>query len=348
MKKLLATSLMVLLFTSTFPEQPGFGDEPQHARPKPAPETKKEFAIVIHGGTLGSKVDEERRKRKEAVLKKALELGTKMLGEGNSSLLTVEVVIRFLEDSPDFNAGRGAVFNSAGGHELDASIMDGRTRAAGAVGGVRTVRNPISLARLVMTKTRHVLLVTDGAERFADGFNNLQGISRVPNTYFTTEHQRANWKAALAREKEAKRGKAKDDDGPKGTVGCVCLDRKGNIAAGTSTGGLTNKKYGRIGDSPIISAGTYADNRTCGVSCTGTGEDFIRHAVSYDISARMRLLKQPLEKAVHLVLHDPEQLVRGGVIAISRTGGITMQFNTPGMSRAAGDSTGYREVKVGK
>ena len=183
MKKLLATSLMVLLFTSTFPEQLGFGDEPQHARPKPAPETKKEFAIVIHGGTLGSKVDEERRKRKEAVLKKALELGTKMLGEGNSSLLTVEVVIRFLEDSPDFNAGRGAVFNSAGGHELDASIMDGRTRAAGAVGGVRTVRNPISLARLVMTKTRHVLLVTDGAERFADGFNNLQLLD-IPNTRF--------------------------------------------------------------------------------------------------------------------------------------------------------------------
>ena len=350
MKKLLATSLMVFLFTSTFAEQPGFADEPKPAGPeagKSKPESKKEFAIVIHGGTLGSKVDAERRKRKEAVLKKALELGTKMLDEGKSSLLTVEVVIRFLEDSPDFNAGRGAVFNSAGGHELDASIMDGRTRAAGAVGGVSTVRNPISLARLVMTKTRHVLLVTDGAEKFADGFSNLQGISRVPNTYFSTEHQRANWKAAQAREKEA-RGKAKPDDGPKGTVGCVCLDRNGNIAAGTSTGGLTNKKYGRIGDSPIISAGTYADNRTCGVSCTGTGEDFIRHAVSYDISARMRLLKQPLHKAVHTVLHDPEQLVRGGVIAISRTGEITMQFNTPGMSRAAGDSTGYHKVKVGK
>lgn len=352
MKELLATSLIVFLFTSTFPVRPGFAHKPEpagpeSAEPKPAPETKKEFAIVIHGGTLGSKVDEERRKRKEAVLKKALELGTKMLDEGKSSLFTVEVVIRFLEDSPDFNAGRGAVFNSAGGHELDASIMDGRTRAAGAVGGVSTVRNPISLARLVMTKTRHVLLVTDGAEKFADGFSKLQGISRVPNTYFSTEHQRANWKAAQAREKEAAR-KAKPDDGPKGTVGCVCLDRKGNIAAGTSTGGLTNKKYGRIGDSPIISAGTYADNRTCGVSCTGTGEDFIRHAVSYDISARMRLLKQPLKKAVHTVLHDPEQLVRGGVIAISRTGEITMQFNTPGMSRAAGDSTGYREVKVGK
>jgi L-asparaginase / beta-aspartyl-peptidase len=314
---------------------------------KPETQDRKAFAIVIHGGTLGSRVDEVRKRRKEAVLKEALELGTKMLDEGKSSLSTVELVIRHLEDSPDFNAGRGAVFNSAGGHELDASIMDGRTRAAGAVGGVYTVRNPISLARLVMTKTRHVLLVTDGAEKFADGFSNLQGISRVPNEYFSTDHQRANWKTAQTREAEEKRGKPKGDDGPKGTVGCVCLDRNGNIAAGTSTGGLTNKKYGRIGDSPIISAGTYADNRTCGVSCTGTGEDFIRHAVSYDISARMRLLKQPLKEAVHTVLHDPEQLVRGGVIAISRAGEITMQFNTHGMSRAAGDSTNRREVKVG-
>jgi beta-aspartyl-peptidase (threonine type) len=326
-------AICAALLTGTILGQPS---NPAFAQEQDLPE-RKAFAIVIHGGTLGSRIDEGRQKRKEAVLRKALELGTKMLDEGQSSLFTVEVVIRFLEDSPDFNAGRGAVFNSAGGHELDASIMDGRNRAAGAVGGVSTVKNPISLARLVMTKTRHVLLVTDGAEKFADGFSKLQGISRVPNEYFSTDHQRVNWKAAQTREKEAGRGKPKSDDGPKGTVGCVCLDRSGNIAAGTSTGGLTNKKYGRIGD---------ADNRTCGVSCTGTGEDFIRHAVSYDISARMRLLKQPLEKAVHAVLHDPEQLVRGGVIAVSRTGEITMQFNRPGMSRAAGDSTGYREVKV--
>ena len=308
---------------------------------------KKDFAIVIHGGTLGSTVDEARQLEKAVVLKKALLLGTKMLDEGKSSLLTVEAVIRVLEDSPEFNAGKGAVFNSAGGHELDASIMDGRTRAAGAVGGVSTVKNPISLARLEMTETRHVLLVTDGAEKFADGFDETRGISRVPNEYFATDYQRASWKKAVASEAEAEKGKTSNKIDARGTVGCVALDRAGNIAAGTSTGGLTNKKYGRIGDSPIISAGTYADNRTCGVSCTGTGEDFIRHAVSYDISARMRLLNQPLEEAVHTVLHDPEQLVRGGVIAVSRTGEITMQFNSPGMNRAAGDSTGYREVQVG-
>jgi beta-aspartyl-peptidase (threonine type) len=340
LQKLLTSLLTIAAVFSSASFESAAADKPNEA--------KKDYAIVIHGGTLGSTLDQKRNQQKTVVLKKALNLGTKMLDEGRTGLDTVEAVIRFLEDSPEFNAGKGAVFNSAGGHELDASIMDGRTRAAGAVGGVSTVKNPISLARLVMTETRHVLLVTDGAEKFADGFDESRGILRVPNKHFSTDHQRASWKKTQAAEKKANGGNAAKTISPKGTVGCVALDRDGNIAAGTSTGGLTNKKYGRIGDSPIISAGTYADNRTCGVSCTGTGEDFIRHAVSYDISARMRLLNQPLEKAVHAVLHDPEQLVRGGVIAVSRTGEITMQFNRPGMSRAAGDSTGYREVKVGK
>ena len=303
---------------------------------------KKDYAIVIHGGTLGMTANRTLRLKKTEVLRRALTLGTKMLDEGRTSLETVEAVIRRLEDSPELNAGQGAVFNAAGHHELDASIMDGRTRACGAVGGVRTVKNPISLARLVMTQTRHVLLVTDGAEAFADSFDSSQGIERVPNSYFSTDLQRTRLKAAQEKEQAGRKIDSR------GTVGCVALDRNGNLAAGTSTGGLTNKKFGRIGDSPIISAGTYADNRTCGVSCTGTGEDFIRHAVAYDISARMRLLNQPLEKAVHAVLHDPEQLVRGGVIAISRTGEITTQFNTPGMSRAVGDSTGFRVVQVGR
>jgi len=306
------------------------------------PAGKKDYAIVIHGGTLGMTPNKTQRFRKTEVLRQALALGTKMLDEGRTSLETVEAVIRHLEDAPDLNAGQGAVFNAAGHHELDASIMDGRTRACGAVGGVRTIKNPISLARLVMTQTRHVLLVTDGAEAFADGFDSSDGIERVPNSYFSTDLQRNRLKSAQEKEKAG----LKIDS--RGTVGCVALDRNGNLAAGTSTGGLTNKKFGRIGDSPIISAGTYADNRTCGVSCTGTGEDFIRHAVAYDISARMRLLNQPLETAVHTVLHDPEQLVRGGVIAVSRTGQITTQFNTPGMSRALGDSTGYRSVQVGR
>jgi beta-aspartyl-peptidase (threonine type) len=263
-----------------------------------------------------------------------------MLQQGKPSLDVVEAVIRILEDSEHFNAGKGAVFNSAEAHQLDASIMDGRNRQAGAVGGVSTVRHPISLARLVMTDTRHVLLVTDGAEKFADQYPDIE---RVPNDFFSTDAKRRSLKEAQEKERQEKK---EPDSSRMGTVGCVALDKHGNIAAGTSTGGLTNKKYGRIGDSPIVCAGTFADNATCGVSCTGVGEDYIRNAVAYDVSARMAYRGDSLETAAHDILHHPKHQVRGGIIAIDHQGNITMQNNTGGMSRAAADSKGRFEIHV--
>jgi L-asparaginase / beta-aspartyl-peptidase len=312
--------------------------EPADAKSEPAPPDapagKPEYALVIHGGAGRLPPSPELRENRKKVLDEALTTGTAMLSEGKSSLETVEAVVRILEDSPDFNAGKGAVFNSAGTHELDASIMDGRTHACGGVGGVRTVKNPISLARLVMTETPHVLLVSDGAEAFADAFSPEQGIERVSNDFFSTERQIRR----LRRDRE--------QDRSNGTVGCVAFDKQGNLAAATSTGGLADKKFGRVGDSPIIAAGTYADNATCGVSATGVGEDFIRYAVCYDVSARMRYKEESLEEAMRAVLHHPERTVRGGLIGIDSQGRISMQFNTPGMSRAAADSTGLRIVRV--
>lgn len=300
-----------------------------------------EYAIAIHGGAGSLPADDEAVQQRVQVLTTALDLGTRMLSEGRESLDVVEEVIRILEDSPAFNAGRGAVFNSAGTHELDASIMDGRDRSGGAVGGVRTVKNPISLARRVMTDTRHVLLATDGAETFADDYADDPRIQRVPNSYFSTARQLERLKAAQQKAQPA-------DNDRMGTVGCVALDRHGNLAAGTSTGGLNNKKFGRIGDSPILSAGTFADNATCAVSCTGIGEDFIRNAVAFDVSARMQYRRDTLAAAVKDVLAQPKHRVRGGIIAVDREGTIVMHFNTSGMSRAAADSTGLREVHVGR
>lgn len=303
------------------------------------------FAIVIHGGAGSSSSDQEWNAKRKAVLTQALETGTEMLESGRSSLDAVEAVIRILENSSYFNAGKGAVFNSASGHELDASIMDGRDRSCGAVGGVRTVRNPISLARKVMTETRHILLVTDGAEKFADRFNDDPQIERVANSDFSTDHQLNRLKKAQAKEKINEK---QADSDKMGTVGCVALDTHGNLAAATSTGGLNNKQYGRIGDSPIVCAGTFADNQTCAVSCTGIGEDYMRNAVAYDVSARMEYRGDSVEKAVHGILFDPKREVRGGIIALDKNGNISMKFNTAGMSRAAADSSGRHEVHIGK
>lgn len=299
-----------------------------------------EYALVIHGGAGKPPATEAGIKAREQVLKQALTQGRQMLQQGKPSLDVVEAVIRILEESEHFNAGKGAVFNSAESHELDASIMDGRTRQAGAVGGVSTVLHPISLARLVMTDTRHVLLVTEGAEKFADLYPEIK---RVPNEFFSTDAKRKSLKEAQEREQQEQKP---TNSSQMGTVGCVALDKQGNLAAGTSTGGLTNKRYGRIGDSPIVCAGTFADNATCGVSCTGIGEDFIRNAVAYDVSARMEYRGDSLEKAVKDILHHPKHEVRGGIIAIDRAGNITMQFNTGGMSRAAADSRGKFEIRV--
>jgi beta-aspartyl-peptidase (threonine type) len=302
---------------------------------------RKRFAIALHGGAGKSPTAAE-APAVEKSLAEALAIGVKTLKEGGTSLDAVEQVIRLLEDDPLFNAGRGAVFNSAGGHELDASIMDGRTKGCGAVAAVRTVRHPISLSRLVMEKTRHVLLASDGAEKFADEMQ----VERVENSWFDTEKQRKDWEKAKA--EAAKQSSREQIEGHFGTVGCVALDTHGDLAAGTSTGGLTNKKFGRVGDSPIVGAGTYADNQTCAVSCTGIGEQFIRHAVAYDISARLAYLNQPLGEAVSEVLTKRLNANDGGIIAVAADGTIVMDFSTVGMARAAADSSGRREVKIGR
>jgi beta-aspartyl-peptidase (threonine type) len=310
-----------------------------------------QYALVIHGGAGRIVPSTQWRSQREEVLRSALDSGQQMLAQGGTSLDVVENVVRMLEDAPCFNAGRGASLTAYEDHELDASIMDGRNRACGAVGGVRTVRNPISLARLVMSHSRHVMLVADGAERFADEVGAQHGIQRVPNSYFTTEDQRERLLAARAKHSDSdipteSKGAKQPPPRKFGTVGCTALDIHGNLAAGTSTGGMVNKEFGRIGDSPIIGAGTYADNATCAVSCTGWGEDFIRHAAAYDVVARMQYLGQSLHDAVQATLEGSRPPLEGGIIAVSRQGEITMPFNTEGMSRAAADSQGRYEVHV--
>ena len=298
------------------------------------------YALVIHGGAGSATNDEQVIAAREIVLGAALNKGTSILSGGGTSLDAVEQVIRILEDSSLFNAGKGAVLTATSTNELDATIMDGSTRACGAAGGVTTVKNPISLARLVMTETRHVLLAADGADAFAASLEH-PNIEIVSPEYFRTEHQEQRLKRAQEKSRLT-------DAEQMGTVGCVALDWRGNIAAGTSTGGLVNKKHGRIGDSPIVGAGTFADNRTCGISCTGVGEDFIRNAVAYDVTARMLYKRQRMENAVQDILRREDFQVRGGMIGIDHKGRITMQFNTAGMSRAAADSDGLHYIKIGK
>lgn len=308
------------------------------------PQRKLEYALAVHGGAgiEPDRMTAEQRAAWEKSLAAALERGRTILADGGTALDAVEQVVRLLEDDPLFNAGRGAVFNSAGAHELDASIMDGRTKACGAVAAVRTVKNPVSLARLVMTETRHVLLIGDGAEQFADEMEHTHKIERVENSWFSTPKRRADWQRAVEREKQRK-----DQEPAKGTAGCVALDRHGDLAAATSTGGLTNKRFGRVGDSPIIGAGTYAENATCAVSCTGTGEEFIRAAIAFRVSALMSfkdlLLEEAVREAVAVLPHDA-----GGLIAVAADGSISMQMNTTGMARGAADSSGRFEVSLGK
>lgn len=309
---------------------------------------QRDWAIAIHGGAGSSPEnfsDEANASRRQA-MENALLIGVKILQLGGSSLDAVEAVIHHLEDDPQFNAGRGSVFNADGRHELDASIMDGRDKSCGAVAGVSNVKNPISLARLVMTDTRHVLLAGTGAEQFAAS----QEVDLVDNEYFDTPATKKRWQEFL---EQRDSGTDKDSDQAAlaldtgsyyGTVGCVALDSDGNLAAGTSTGGMTNKKFGRVGDSPIVGAGTYADNRSCAVSCTGIGEEFIRNAVAYDVAARMKYSGATVEQAVTDILGDQLRPGDGGIIAIDKYGQVFMDFNTGGMARAAADSTGVSEV----
>lgn len=300
------------------------------------------WAIVIHGGAGSTPKDSDspRTLRKRAALDRALQKGTEILKAGGTSLDAVEAVIRLLEDDPNFNAGKGAVRNAQGNHELDASIMNGEDLSCGAVAGVTTVKNPISLARRVMTETRHVLLQGIGAEAFAV----QQGVERVDNADFSVSLRELGVDAV---EDERQVASAFADPSYKGTVGCVALDQSGHIAAGTSTGGLSGKKFGRVGDSPIIGAGTYANDKTCGVSCTGTGEEYIRHAAAYTVSALIELKELPVEAAVSEVMRKRLKPGDGGMIAISRQGEICADYTTGGMAFALAHSDGRFEVHWG-
>ena len=295
-------------------------------------------ALVIHGGAgviERSKMTPEREAAYRAGLAAALDAGYAVLERGGPSLDAVETAVRTLEDDPNFNAGLGAVLTHEGDAELDAAIMDGSGPRAGAVAAVLHVKNPIDLARLVMDSSPHVLLVGEGAEEFA----LEHGVVLVPRSYFRTERRIQE----LESERRAADQKLKDAGG---TVGAVALDRAGNLAAATSTGGLTNKHRGRVGDSPLIGAGTYASNESCAVSGTGQGEYYIRQVVAYDICALTEYRHLPLAQAVHQVIH--EKLKRtggeGGVIALDPAGHMVMDFNSVGMFRGARDSTGRREI----
>ncbi len=314
-------------------------------------QTQGRFGIVIHGGAGGDpdKWTDEYKATRRLGLQAALDTGVKLLQANASALDVVEQVVRVMEDNPTFNAGRGCVLNEKGEHELDASIMDGSNRACGAVASVRTTKHPISAARRVMTDTKHVLLIGNGA----DEFGRSLGLEQADASYFRTPEQIKAWERWKNKEPDISlhrpKGQAIEDQQLYlGTVGCVVLDAKGNLAAATSTGGLMGKRWGRVGDSPIIGAGTFADNGTCAVSGTGVGEDFIRNNVAADIAARMRYSSKSLGDAAKAVVHTvlPEDC--GGIIAIDHAGNIAMEFNTPGMSRAAADSSGRNEVLLGK
>ena len=300
-------------------------------------------AIAVHGGAgtiERGRLSEEQEASIRAALTAAVEAGHQILTEGGSSLDAVTAAVRLLEDAPEFNAGRGAVLTFDGTVELDASIMDGATLDAGAVAGVTGVRHPIEAARRVMTESPHVMLVGSGAEAFA----RAKALEFMDPDWFITEFRLEQLRAIQARQQSA----TQLSEDWFSTVGAVAVDADGNVSAATSTGGMSNKRWGRVGDSPIIGAGTYADNRACAVSATGHGEYFIRHAVAHEICARVRLTDVSLADAADAVVN---QVLReaggdGGVIAVDPAGNISMPFNTPGMYRAAIDVDGRLQVAI--
>jgi len=311
------------------------------------------IALVIHGGAgviEPSKMTPAREASYRAGLAAALDAGYAVLERGGTSLDAVTAAVRMMEDDPQFNAGRGAVLNRDGDAELDAAIMDGAGPRAGAVAGVRHVKNPIELARLVMEKSPHVLLVAEGAEDFA----LEQGVVLVPRSYFRTEAREQQLEEARGAERARPAGTPATQalipgaQNRMGTVGAVALDRAGNLAAATSTGGLTNKHNGRVGDTPLIGAGTYASNDSCAVSGTGEGEYYIRQVVAYDVCALVLYRHLPLSQAVHEVIHVKLRRTggEGGIIALDRAGNIVMDFNSVGMYRGARDSHGRREIAM--
>jgi beta-aspartyl-peptidase (threonine type) len=297
---------------------------------------KQEWAIVIHGGAgviTRDRMTPEMDKEYRGALSAAINKGKEILKNGGSALEAVEMTIRIMEDNPLFNAGKGAVFTHEGKNELDAAIMDGSNLAAGAVACVTDIKNPITAAKYVMTNSKHVMLTGAGASQFA----KEQGLEIVPPSYFYTKKRYNELQEILKREKN-------------GTVGCCALDKNGNLAAGTSTGGMSNKRYNRVGDTPIIGAGTYANNNTCAVSATGHGEYFIRWTVAHDISALMEYKGLSLKEASELVVND--KLVKaggsGGVICVDKAGNISMPFNSEGMFRGYATADGKEGILIYK
>lgn len=310
--------------------------------------TQKDWAIVIHGGagTISKDKPDSVVQAYKHDLDKALSIGEEILKKGGASIDAVEKVINYLEDNPRFNAGKGAVFTHDGSHELDAAIMVGDTRNAGTITGVKTVKNPISLARLVMEKSKHVMFAADGAEKFAD----KMGVERVNQDYFYNESRYKAWKRSL---QEDSQSSAIEPSSPSefsvdekfGTVGCVALDKDGQIVAGTSTGGMTNKMYGRVGDVPIVGAGTYASDEV-GVSMTGWGEKIMRAVSGHTVSAYMKYKPASLEEAGNYLLQDVLNPDEAGMIAVDKYGNTYTNMNTTGMFRGKSDSEGNREVAI--
>lgn len=307
---------------------------------------KKKFAIALHGGAGVIPSDFPNQIKQEYLggLEAALKVGISILENGGASLDAVEATVQALEDDVKFNAGKGSVFNHEGYHEMDASIMNGFDLSCGAIAGVRRVKNPISLARLVMEKTSHVSLISSGAEQFA----KTMGVEFCDNDYFYSQYRYNQWIKA-SESNTIRLDHSVDDDThtkEKGTVGAVALDIHGNLAAATSTGGLTNKKFGRVSDSSVIGCGNYANNKTCAVSCTGTGEEFIRHVVAHDIHSQMLYKGLSLAETAKIVVHETLQPDDGGIIAVDKFGNIVFEYNSVGMFRAAADSGNLYEVKI--
>lgn len=316
------------------------------------------FAIAIHGGAgtiLRANMTDEKERDIRAKLAESLTAGHDILKSGGSAIDAVQAAVVVMEESPLFNAGVGAVFTHEGGHEQDACLMDGATRNVGAVAALKRVRSPVVLARLVLEKSSHVLLSGEGAEKFAES----HGMELVEDqSYFDTDFRRKQLERAIKIEKsritqhtQLDHSDDKDNRNDKiGTVGAVAVDSHGNLAAATSTGGMTNKRHGRIGDTPIIGAGTYADNKTCAVSSTGVGEYIMRSMLAYDIAALMEYKNMPLDEAARVAVMEKftELGGDGGVIAIDREGSIAMPFNSPGMYRGWMKADGSSEIQIFK
>ena len=335
----------VLALSDAFGQSPGAAAHAENSQPNMS--SQRKIGLVIHGGagTIDrEKMTPERETRYRAGLERALDAGYKILNNGGSSLDATEAAVRLLEDNPLFNAGKGSVFTTAGTNELDAAIMDGKTLKAGAVASLKHVKNPITLARLVMDKSLHVMLDCAGAEAFA----KENGVELVEQKYFFTQERWDELQRVKASTKGGKKTVTSDQD-CHGTVGAVALDQNGNLAAATSTGGTTNKRPGRIGDSPVIGAGTYANNATCAVSATGDGEYFIRVVTGYDISALMEYRGMSLADAAQSVLDKIARLGgTGGLISIDGAGNVALPFNTSGMYRGYVDRNGKFVIEIYK